>query len=165
MTKPIVLLDWADEVLDARALAALEDIVRWARHEEKLRLLFDGPGARFAAALVAQACGKALEAIDAKRRRRSAGAILLIDASRNRSDRAANQQIAYLLQRVEDYPGVVIVAANLRAPVDDAFARRFQAAIRFTAPSPAKPVRRSAPSKKRPRRRKASRRRSGIIGT
>ena len=50
------------------------------------------------------------------------------------NDRHANQQTAYLLQRIEDFPGVVILASNLRANMDDAFTRRFQAMIHFTMP-------------------------------
>lgn len=54
--------------------------------------------------------------------------------SRNANDRAANQQVSYLLQRIEDFPGVVILATNLRSQLDDAFARRFQSVIRFRMP-------------------------------
>ena len=50
-------------------------------------------------------------------------------------DRFANQEISYLLQRVEDYPGAVILATNLKANVDEAFSRRFQAMIHFPMPS------------------------------
>lgn len=50
------------------------------------------------------------------------------------NDRHANQQIAYLLQRIEDCPGVVILASNLKANIDSAFSRRLQAAIRFGIP-------------------------------
>ncbi|SFA98794.1 ATPase family associated with various cellular activities (AAA) [Collimonas sp. OK607] len=50
------------------------------------------------------------------------------------NDRHANQEIAYLLQRIEDFPGVVILASNLRSNIDDAFARRFQSAIYFPIP-------------------------------
>ncbi|MCO5949874.1 ATP-binding protein [Mucilaginibacter flavidus] len=50
-------------------------------------------------------------------------------------DRHANQQTAYLLQRIEDFPGVVILASNLLANMDDAFIRRFQAIIHFTMPT------------------------------
>src|SRR5215210_1743646 len=46
--------------------------------------------------------------------------------SRNANDRAANQQIGYLFQRIEDFPGIVILAADLRSHLDEAFARRFQ---------------------------------------
>ena len=52
----------------------------------------------------------------------------------NANDRYANQEISYLLQRVEDYPGVVILATNLKANVDDAFARRFQSLVYFPIP-------------------------------
>ena len=49
-------------------------------------------------------------------------------------DRYANQEVSYLLQRVEDYPGVVILASNLRSNLDDAFTRRFQSIIHFPMP-------------------------------
>jgi len=50
------------------------------------------------------------------------------------NDRHANQEISYLLQRVEDFPGVVILASNLRGNIDEAFARRFQGAVYFPMP-------------------------------
>ncbi|MFC1748517.1 ATP-binding protein [Pseudomonadota bacterium] len=50
------------------------------------------------------------------------------------NDRHANQEISYLLQRIEDFPGVVILATNLKANIDDAFARRFQSLVYFPAP-------------------------------
>jgi AAA+ superfamily predicted ATPase len=50
------------------------------------------------------------------------------------NDRYANQEVSYLLQRVEDFPGVVILATNLKANIDEAFARRFQTAIYFPLP-------------------------------
>ena len=52
----------------------------------------------------------------------------------NSNDRHANQEIAYLLQRVEDFPGLVILATNLRANIDEAFARRFQSIVYFPMP-------------------------------
>lgn len=52
----------------------------------------------------------------------------------NSNDRHANQEVAYLLQRIEDFPGTVILATNLRANIDEAFARRFQSAIYFPLP-------------------------------
>ena len=55
--------------------------------------------------------------------------------SRNANDRAANQQVSYLLQRIEDFPGIVILATNLRSHLDEAFSRRFQAMIRFPTPA------------------------------
>ncbi len=50
------------------------------------------------------------------------------------NDRYANQEISYLLQRVEDFPGAVILASNLSANIDEAFSRRFQTAIYFPLP-------------------------------
>lgn len=55
-------------------------------------------------------------------------------AANNSNDRHANQQTAYLLQRIEDFPGVVILASNLRGNMDEAFSRRFQSMIRFKVP-------------------------------
>ena len=52
----------------------------------------------------------------------------------NSNDRHANQEISYLLQRVEDFPGVVILATNLKANIDPAFARRFQSEVYFAMP-------------------------------
>jgi SpoVK/Ycf46/Vps4 family AAA+-type ATPase len=49
-------------------------------------------------------------------------------------DRWANLQTNYLLQRVEDYSGVVILATNLRQNIDDAFLRRIQVIVEFPAP-------------------------------
>lgn len=54
----------------------------------------------------------------------------------NSNDRHANQQTGFLLQKIEDFPGVVILATNLKANMDDAFTRRFQAMIRFKIPGP-----------------------------
>jgi len=50
------------------------------------------------------------------------------------NDRYANQEVAYLLQRVEDFPGIVVLATNLKANIDDAFARRFQSLVYFPMP-------------------------------
>jgi hypothetical protein len=52
----------------------------------------------------------------------------------NAHDRYANQEISYLLQRMEDHPGVVILATNLKDNIDEAFARRFQSTIYFPMP-------------------------------
>lgn len=52
------------------------------------------------------------------------------------NDRHANQEVSYLLQRVEDFPGVVILATNLKANLDEAFTRRFQSMIYFPMPGP-----------------------------
>ncbi len=49
-------------------------------------------------------------------------------------DRFANQETSYLLQRVEVFPGVVILSSNLRSNIDEAFSRRFQSIIHFPMP-------------------------------
>jgi SpoVK/Ycf46/Vps4 family AAA+-type ATPase len=49
-------------------------------------------------------------------------------------DRWANLEVNYLLQRVEEYSGIVIMATNLRQNMDDAFLRRIQVIIEFPSP-------------------------------
>ncbi len=50
-------------------------------------------------------------------------------------DRYANIEIGYLLQRMEEYDGVVILATNLHKNMDDAFVRRMHFTIEFPFPS------------------------------
>ena len=52
-------------------------------------------------------------------------------------DRYANIEVAYLLQRVESYEGIVILATNLGRNIDEAFARRMQHTLDFPFPDPA----------------------------
>ncbi|PXX76122.1 ATP-binding protein [Rivihabitans pingtungensis] len=52
------------------------------------------------------------------------------------NDRYANQEVAYLLQRIEDFPGIAILASNLKDNIDEAFARRFQSMLYFPLPGP-----------------------------
>lgn len=75
---------------------------------------------------------------------RRANAILFIDEAdallgkrsevKDAHDRYANVEIAYLLQRMEDHDGVVIVATNLANNIDPAFARRMQYVVQFPMP-------------------------------
>lgn len=51
------------------------------------------------------------------------------------NDRHANQEVAYLLQRIEDFSGMIILATNLRSNIDEAFSRRFQSVIYFPMPT------------------------------
>jgi AAA+ superfamily predicted ATPase len=55
---------------------------------------------------------------------------------RDAHDKYANQEVAYLLQRVETHNGLVILATNQRGNIDDAFARRFQNIVHFPMPRP-----------------------------
>ena len=51
-------------------------------------------------------------------------------------DRYANQEVAYLLQRIETFDGIVILASNQKDNIDGAFARRFESVIYFPLPRP-----------------------------
>jgi len=52
------------------------------------------------------------------------------------NDRHANQEVSYLLQRIEEFSGMVILATNFETNIDEAFSRRFQAMIHFPLPGP-----------------------------
>ena len=49
-------------------------------------------------------------------------------------DRYANIEVAYLLQRMEAYPGAVILATNFKRNIDDAFVRRLDFVVDFPFP-------------------------------
>ena len=53
------------------------------------------------------------------------------------NDQFANQNVAYLLQRIETFNGVVILASNYKNNLDEAFFRRFEAIIYFKLPDAA----------------------------
>jgi SpoVK/Ycf46/Vps4 family AAA+-type ATPase len=77
----------------------------------------------------------------------SANAVLFFDEAdaifgkrsevRDAHDRYANIEIAYLLQRMEQYDGIAILATNLRENLDDAFLRRLHFIIEFPMPDEA----------------------------
>jgi hypothetical protein len=52
------------------------------------------------------------------------------------NDRFANAQTNYLLQRIENYDGIVLLTSNSHARFDDAFARRLDFIIDFPIPGP-----------------------------
>lgn len=52
-------------------------------------------------------------------------------------DRYANIEVAYLLQKLEEHEGVVILATNLSKNIDDAFSRRMHHVVRFSPPGAA----------------------------
>ncbi|HWL42196.1 MAG TPA: AAA family ATPase [Ilumatobacter sp.] len=52
-------------------------------------------------------------------------------------DRYANMEVAYLLQRMEQFDGLSLLASNLRANLDEAFLRRLDFVITFPEPTPA----------------------------
>ncbi len=49
-------------------------------------------------------------------------------------DRYANIEVGYLLQRLERFPGLVILATNLRKNIDEAFLRRMDVIVDFPLP-------------------------------
>jgi hypothetical protein len=53
---------------------------------------------------------------------------------RDAHDRYANVEVAYLLQRMELFDGIAVLATNLRANLDEAFARRLDSVIDFPEP-------------------------------
>ncbi len=50
------------------------------------------------------------------------------------NDRFANQEVSYLLMRMEEYEGLAILATNFKSNIDMAFLRRFQSIIHFSPP-------------------------------
>ena len=49
-------------------------------------------------------------------------------------DRYANVEVAYLLQRMEDYDGLAILTTNLKQNIDQAFLRRLRFVVDFPMP-------------------------------
>jgi hypothetical protein len=72
------------------------------------------------------------------------GAILFFDEAdalfgkrsevKDSHDRYANIEINYLLQRMESYNGLAILATNMRSALDDAFVRRLRFIVNFPFP-------------------------------
>ncbi len=56
-------------------------------------------------------------------------------STQSSNDMFANQQVAFLLQRIEEYNGVLILASNFKDNIDDAFRRRFQSIVFFPKPT------------------------------
>jgi hypothetical protein len=73
-----------------------------------------------------------------------ANAILLFDEAdalfgkrsetKDAHDRYANIEVSYLLQKIEEYDGIVILTSNLRQNLDEAFLRRLQFTVEFPLP-------------------------------
>ncbi len=60
---------------------------------------------------------------------------------RHGTDRYANLEVSFLLQRLEEHAGVVILASNLRDKIDPAFQRRFHVVVGFPRPAARERVR------------------------
>ena len=78
------------------------------------------------------------------------GAILLFDEAdalfgkrsevKDSRDRYANQEVSYLLQRMEAYQGLAILTTNLKDSLDNAFNRRIRFVVKFSFPDTAERV-------------------------
>lgn len=51
-------------------------------------------------------------------------------------DKYANTEVSYILQRIEQYDGIVILATNYKRNIDEAFMRRMRYLVEFQLPSP-----------------------------
>jgi AAA+ superfamily predicted ATPase len=80
------------------------------------------------------------------REARASNAILFFDEAdalfgkrsevKDAHDRYANVEVAYLLQKMEEHEGIVILATNFRKNLDDAFIRRMHHIVEFPFPGP-----------------------------
>lgn len=52
-------------------------------------------------------------------------------------DRYANMEVSYILQRIEQFDGIVVLATNLYSGIDKAFLRRMKYVIRYQSPDAA----------------------------
>lgn len=122
-----------------------------------------GTGKTMAAALLGQDAGKPVYRIDisnivdkyvgetSKKLRRifevaeAQGWILFFDegdalfgkrseGGQSSNERYANQEVSYLLYKMEEYKGMIFLATNHRSAIDSAFKRRFDSLIRFDQP-------------------------------
>ena len=55
---------------------------------------------------------------------------------RDAHDRYANIEVNYLLQRIEEYDGTVVLTTNYKQNIDDAFTRRIHLSVDFPLPDP-----------------------------
>jgi len=77
----------------------------------------------------------------------ASGAVLLFDEAdalfgkrsevKDSHDRYANIEVAYLLQRIESYRGLVVLTTNLKSALDPAFLRRIRFVVQFPYPDEA----------------------------
>ena len=90
--------------------------------EKRLRSLFDSGESRGAILFFEEA-----DALFGKRTK-----------VKDANDRYANQEVGYLLQRMEDSPSVIILATSNAKNIDAAFLRRLRVAIKLTVPTATK---------------------------
>src|SRR6185369_614729 len=154
---------WNDIVLPAGRLEQLREICHSMRHRPRvyeewgfgrklslgkgLNVLFAGPpgtGKTMAAEVLAGDLGLDLYKIDisamvskyiGETEKNLSRIFGKRTAVQDAHDRYANIEVSYLLQRIEEYEGMVILATNLRNNIDDAFVRRIHFMIELPFPS------------------------------
>jgi hypothetical protein len=155
----IYFVNARDRIAEARGLEAR---FRLRRGPIVLFSGRSGTGKTLAAEVVAGAVGRPLFAVelsqlvskyigetekhidDVLRSGERAGAVLFFDEAdamfsartevATSNDRYANLEVGYLLQRIEQHDGLVILATNLQQAIDEAFLRRFHARVEFPFP-------------------------------
>jgi len=96
-------------------------VSKWIGETEKnLAMLFDAAEAGHAILLFDEA-----DALFAKR-----------TEVKSSNDRYANQEVNFLLQRMESFAGIVILTTNLDTAIDEAFLRRLSLRVQFPMPEP-----------------------------
>ncbi len=161
LARLIYFVEHRDRIADVQALDAR---FRLRRGPVVLFSGRSGTGKTLAAEVIAGAVGRPLYTVDLSqlvskyigetekqidevlRGAERAGAVLFFDeadamfSSRtdvsSSNDRYANLEVGYLLQRIEQHDGLVILATNLNQSIDEAFLRRFHARIEFPFPEP-----------------------------
>ena len=142
----------------ADAIARLVELAKKSRGVSGLLLGLDTTAKAQAAELLARATGSKVLTIDLSRvvskyigeteknlnavfkDAERAGAQLFFDEAdalfgkrtdvKDDHDRYANQVVSYLLERIESFEGIAILASNLRPKLDPALLRRFRAVVR-----------------------------------
>ncbi|MBU6167428.1 MAG: ATP-binding protein [Bacteroidetes bacterium] len=134
----------------------------WMKGYRVLFYGLPGTGKSLTAALLGKACGKSVYRIDLSQivskyigeTEKNLASLFQLSENKNwilffdeadalfgkrteltdAKDKYANQETSYLLQRIEDFQGLIILATNFKPNIDSAFLRRFQSIVYFKLP-------------------------------